>query len=116
MVHSKRSLTSKQEEALEEMKENTDYVCGQSIFPEGLDLHDIVVVPIITCSTDVSVLYYSAKVSSGSRDLCYRCGSDNITEIPVKLLEEFRSVHPIYIACKGQGAEFRKRLPCKRKK
>ena len=75
---------------------------------------NIIIVSSIACATDISVLYYSAKPSAGQRDICYHCGSNNVIDIPPKLLEEFRSVHPVCDSCRSQGIDFHKRLPCKR--
>lgn len=114
LVHSRRALKPDQEQVFQRVIENTDFVCGQPLFPSEHELHDVVVSQV-PCSADISVLYYSVKQTVGQRNVCYHCGSKDDTEIPPALLESYKSVHPVCAVCLSQGIEYRKRAPCKRK-
>ena len=102
MIFSDKKLGQAEAVMSETAKENTDYVCGGLISPNGhLLILKIGVRTDITCTSDISTQYYASK--HGFPLVCYKYGSKEPVEIPADVKATFQSVHPVCLNCKQSG-------------
>ena len=107
VIYSANRLTKNEELALVRLKEETIYICGNSLFCDDHDLSEkLVVRESLNCESNIEIPYYSA-VTKVFDPICCLCGSTQVYEGPetAAFKEQFGTVRPICKCCLDKGCQ-----------